>query len=221
MIKPRLTRDIIAMRVAKELANKSYVNLGIGIPTLVSDFVSNPGSIIFQAENGLLNYGPLADQLNPDVDLVNAGGQFLENVPGMAFFSSDEAFAMIRGGHIDVSVMGGMQVSEKGDLANWMLPKRGVGNIGGSMDLAVGAKQVIVAMEHTDKENNPKLVRECSFPLTGKECVNLVITDLAVIQVTSRGLLVKELAPYWTLEEVQDLTEPSLIPSTDLKPIEL
>ncbi len=221
MIKPRLTRDIIAMRVAKELANKSYVNLGIGIPTLVSDFVSNSGSIIFQAENGLLNYGPLADQLNPDVDLVNAGGQFLANMPGMAFFSSDEAFAMIRGGHIDVSVMGGMQVSEKGDLANWMLPKRGVGNIGGSMDLAVGAKQVIVAMEHTDKENNPKLVRECSFPLTGKECVNLVITDLAVIQVTSRGLLVKELAPYWTLEEVQDLTEPSLIPSTDLKPIEL
>lgn len=221
MIKPRLTRDIIAMRVAKELANKSYVNLGIGIPTLVSDFVSNSGSIIFQAENGLLNYGPLADQLNPDVDLVNAGGQFLANMPGMAFFSSDEAFAMIRGGHIDVSVMGGMQVSEKGDLANWMLPKRGVGNIGGSMDLAVGAKQVIVAMEHTDKENNPKLVRECSFPLTGKECVNLVITDLAVIQVTSRGLLVKELAPYWTLEEVQDLTEPPLIPSTDLKPIEL
>ena len=221
MIKPRLTRDIIAMRVAKELANKSYVNLGIGIPTLVSDFVSNSGSIIFQAENGLLNYGPLADELNPDVDLVNAGGQFLANMPGMAFFSSDEAFAMIRGGHIDVSVMGGMQVSEKGDLANWMLPKRGVGNIGGSMDLAVGAKQVIVAMEHTDKENNPKLVRECSFPLTGKECVNLVITDLAVIQVTSRGLLVKELAPYWTLEEVQDLTEPSLIPSTDLKPIEL
>lgn len=221
MIKPRLTRDIMAMRVAKELANKSYVNLGIGIPTLVSDFVSNSGSIIFQAENGLLNYGPLADELNPDVDLVNAGGQFLENIPGMAFFSSDEAFAMIRGGHIDVSVMGGMQVSEKGDLANWMLPKRGVGNIGGSMDLAVGAKQVIVAMEHTDKENNPKLVRECSFPLTGKECVNLVITDLAVIQVTSRGLLVKELAPYWTLEEVQDLTEPSLIPFADLKPIEL
>lgn len=221
MIKPRLTRDIMAMRVAKELANKSYVNLGIGIPTLVSDFVSNSGSIIFQAENGLLNYGPLADELNPDVDLVNAGGQFLENIPGMAFFSSDEAFAMIRGGHIDVSVMGGMQVSEKGDLANWMLPKRGVGNIGGSMDLAVGAKQVIVAMEHTDKENNPKLVRECSFPLTGKECVNLVITDLAVIQVTSRGLLVKELAPYWTLEEVQDLTEPSLIPFAGLKSIEL
>ncbi|SVA32834.1 uncharacterized protein METZ01_LOCUS85688 [marine metagenome] len=209
------------MRVAKELANKSYVNLGIGIPTLVSDFVSNPGSIIFQAENGLLNYGPLADQLNPDVDLVNAGGQFLENVPGMAFFSSDEAFAMIRGGHIDVSVMGGMQVSEKGDLANWMLPKRGVGNIGGSMDLAVGAKQVIVAMEHTDKENNPKLVRECSFPLTGKECVNLVITDLAVIEVTSRGMLLKELAPGWALQDVQDLTEPYLIPSTDLKSIEL
>ena len=221
MIKPRLTRDIIAMRVAKELVNKSYVNLGIGIPTLVSDFVSNPGSIIFQAENGLLNYGPLADQLNPDVDLVNAGGQFLGNVPGMAFFSSDEAFAMIRGGHIDVSVMGGMQVSEKGDLANWMLPTRGVGNIGGSMDLAVGAKQVIVAMEHTDKENNPKLVKECSFPLTGKECVNLVITDLAVIEVTSRGLLVKELAPDWALQDVQDLTEPYLIPSTDLKSIEL
>ena len=211
----------MAMRVAKELVNKTYVNLGIGIPTLVSDFISNPGSIIFQAENGLLNYGPLADTADSDVDLVNAGGQFLRNVPGMAFFSSDEAFAMIRGGHVDVSVMGGMLVSETGDLANWMLPKRGVGNIGGSMDLAAGAKQLIVAMEHTDKENNPKLVKKCSFPLTGKECVHLVITDLAVIEVTSTGLLIKELAPYWTLEEVQDLTEPYLIPSTDLKPIEL
>jgi 3-oxoacid CoA-transferase subunit B len=211
----------MAMRVAKELVNKSYVNLGIGIPTLVSDFVSSPRSIIFQSENGLLNYGPLANHLNPDVDLVNAGGQFLENVPGMSFFSSDEAFAMIRGGHIDVSVMGAMQVSEKGDLANWMLPKRGVGNIGGAMDLAVGAKQVIVAMEHTDKENNPKLVTTCSFPLTGKDCVHLVITDLAVIEVTSRGLLVKELAPDWTLQDVQDLTEPCLIPSADLKPLEL
>ena len=221
MIKSRLPRDVIAMRVAKELENKSYVNLGIGIPTLVSDFVSNPGSIIFQAENGLLNYGSLADQLNIDVDLVNAGGQFLENVPGMAFFGSDEAFAMIRGGHIDVSVMGGMQVSEKGDLANWMLPWRGVGNIGGSMDLAVGAKQVIVAMEHTDKENNPKVVKNCSFPLTGKNCVDLVITDLAVIQVTFKGLLVKELAPDWSLQDVQDLTEPYLMPSKDLKPFDL
>ena len=130
----------------------------------------------------------------------------------MSFFGSDEAFAMIRGGHVDVTVMGALQVSERGDLANWILPQRGVGNIGGAMDLAVGAKRVIAAMEHTDRKNNPKLVKECSFPLTGRRCVSLVVTDLAVIEITEEGMALKEIAPDWTVEEVQALTEPRLIP---------
>ncbi len=153
--------------------------------------------------------------------MVNAGVQFLKWMPGMAFFGSDEAFAMIRGGHIDVTVLGALQVSERGDLANWMLPQRGVGNIGGAMDLAVGAKRVIVAMEHTDRENRPKLVKECTFPLTGRRCVSLVVTDLAVIEVGPEGLILREYAPGWSPEEIQELTEPRLILAPDLKEFEL
>ena len=221
MTKERLDRDVIAMRVAKELPAGGYVNLGIGIPTLVSNYVPEGRSVLYHSESGVLNCGPLAGEGEEDVDLINAGGQFLKMVPGMSFFSSSDAFAMIRGGHIDVTVLGAMQVSEKGDLANWMLPQRGVGNIGGAMDLAAGAKRIIVAMEHTDRRDNLKIVRECTYPPTGRGCVSLVVTDIAVIEVTTRGMVLLEVAPGWTAEDVQELTEPALILSPDLKDMEL
>ena len=219
MGKPRLEREVIAMRVANELADGDYVNLGI--PTLVSQFVPEGKNVIYHSESGVLNYGPLAVEGETDVDLINAGGQFLLPVPGMAFFNAAEAFAMIRGGHIDVSVLGAFQVSEKGDLANWMLPNRGTGNIGGAMDLASGAKRIIVAMEHTDAKGIPKIVRQCSFPLTGRGYVSLIVTDVAVIEVRSTGLLLKEVAPGWTVKEVQAITEPILYVDADLREIAL
>ena len=215
--KPRLDREVIAMRVAKELPNGGYVNLGIGIPTLVSSFVPEGNVVFYHSESGVLNCGPLAEEGEEDIDLINAGGQFLQSVPGMAFFNSADAFAMVRGGHVDVTVLGSHQVSAKGDLANWMLPQRGVGNVGGAMDLAAGAKEVIVAMEHTDRQNRPKIVEECTFPLTGKECVSMIVTDLAVIQCTAEGLVLKEVAPGWTAEEVQELTGARLTLAPDLK----
>ena len=221
MQKERLDRDIIAIRVAKELPDGAVVNLGIGIPTLVSNYLPEGRTVVYHSESGVLNYGPLADEDEEDVDFTNAGGQFIKMVPGMSFFSSADAFAMIRGGHVDVTVLGAMQVSEKGDLANWMLPERGVGNIGGAMDLAAGAKRTIVAMEHTDNLNRPKIVKDCSFPITGAGCVSLIITDIAVTEVTKDGLVLLEVAPGWTQEEVQELTGPRLILSPDLKDYEL
>ncbi|MCS5657208.1 MAG: 3-oxoacid CoA-transferase subunit B [Chloroflexota bacterium] len=214
--KPRLEREIIAMRVAQELPDGGYVNLGIGIPTLVSSFVPEGRVVFYHSESGVLNCGPLADEGEEDVDLINAGGQFIKAVPGMSFFNSADGFAMIRGGHVDVTVLGAHQVSAKGDIANWLLPQRGVGNVGGAMDLAAGAKDVIVAMEHTDRENTPKIVEECDLPLTGKECVSLIVTDLAVIRRTSEGLVLEEVAPGWTAEEVQGLTGARLIVSPSL-----
>ena len=221
MDKERLDREVVAMRVAKELPDGACVNLGIGIPTLVSNYVPEGKTVIYHSESGVLNCGPLAEDGEEDIDLINAGGQFLKMVPGMSFFSSSDAFAMIRGGHIDVTVLGALQVSEKGDLANWMLPERGVGNIGGAMDLAAGARRVIVAMEHTDRHNGPKIVKECSYPPTERRCVSLIVTDIAVIEVTGGGLMLKEVAPGWTAEEVQELTDAELILSPDLKEIEL
>ena len=221
MTKERLDRDVIAMRIARELPDGAYVNLGIGIPTLVSNYVPEGCTVIYHSESGVLNCGPLADEGEEDIDLINAGGQFLKVVPGMSFFSSADAFAMIRGGHIDVTVLGALQVSEKGDLSNWMLPERGVGNIGGAMDLAMGAKRIIVAMEHTDRHDSPKILKECSYPPTGRRCVSLIVTDVAVIEVTGEGLVLRELAPGWTPEEVQELTEPTLITLPDLKEMEL
>jgi len=219
--KLRLDREVIAMRVAKELPNGGYVNLGIGIPTLVSSFVPEGNVVFYHSESGVLNCGPLAEEGEEDIDLINAGGQFLQSVPGMAFFNSADAFAMIRGGHVDVTVLGGHQVSAKGDLANWMLPQRGVGNVGGAMDLCAGAKEVIVAMEHTDRQNRPKIVEECTFPLTGKACVSLIVTDLAVIQCAAEGLVLMEIAPGWTAEEVQELTAARLTLAPDLKEYQL
>ena len=209
--KERLDRAIIAMRVAKELAPGATVNLGIGIPTLVSMFVADDSIVFYHSESGVLNCGPLAEEGNEDIDLINAGGQFLEQVPGMAYFSSADAFAMIRGGHVDVTVLGAHQVSAHGDLSNWMLPERGVGNIGGAMDLAAGADKVIVAMEHNDRNGNPKVVEECSFPLTGKGCVSLVVTDVAVLEPTSEGMVLRETAPGWSPEDVQEITGARLI----------
>ena len=216
MQKERLDREIVAMRVARELQDGDVVNLGIGIPTLCSQFIPEGRSVVYHSESGVLGYGPMAEPGEEDIDLINAGGQFLAMNPGMAFFNSVEGFAMIRGGHIDVAVLGAMQVSERGDLANWMLPQRGIGNVGGAMDLAVGAKRIIAALEHTDRGGNPKIVRECSFPLTAPGCVSLIVTDIAVMSVESDGLLLTEVAPGWTADDVQAITEPTLAISPDL-----
>ena len=217
----RLDREVVAMRVARELQDGDVVNLGLGIPTLCSQFVPEGRTIVYHSENGVLNYGPMAEEGEEDADLTNAGGQFLAWVPGMAFFNSAESFAMIRGGHIDVSVLGALQVSEKGDLANWMLPQRGIGNVGGAMDLAAGAKRTIAAMEHVDRRGRPKIVQDCSFPLTGKGCVSLIVTDVAVMEVAADGLVLKETAPGWTPEEIQAITEPTLIHAPDLQEMTL
>lgn len=215
--KERLHREIVAMRVAREFRDGDVVNLGIGIPTLCSQFVPEGRSVTYHSESGVLGYGPMAEPGEEDIDLINAGGQFLAPSAGMSFFNSAEGFAMIRGGHIDVAVLGALQVSERGDLANWMLPERGVGNVGGAMDLAAGAKRVIVAMEHTDRRGGLKIVRECSFPLTAPRCVSLIVTDIAVIEVSRDGFLtLTETAPDWSAADVQALTEPTLRISPDL-----
>ena len=219
--KERLDRAIIAMRVAKELPAGACVNLGIGIPTLVSMFVADDSIVFYHSESGVLNCGPLAEEGAEDIDLINAGGQFLRPVAGMAYFSSAEAFAMIRGGHVDVTVLGAHQVSATGDLANWMLPSRGVGNIGGAMDLAAGAGKVIVAMEHNDRKGNPKVVPECDYPLTGRGCVALVVTDVAVLEPTPQGMRLREMAPGWTVAEVQAVTAAPLIAGDDVKEYEV
>ena len=219
--KERLPREIVAMRVAKELPDGSYVNLGIGIPTLVSSFVPEGRTVFYHSESGILNCGPIAEEGDEDIDLINAGGQYLQPVGGMSFFDSAEAFAMIRGGHVAVTVLGSPQVSATGDLANWMLPQRGVGNVGGAMDLATGAAGVIVAMEHTDRVGEPKIVEECTFPLTGKGCVYLIVTDLAVIECDGKGLTLIEVAPGWTPEEVQQLTGAKLTISPDVGEFQL
>ena len=213
------------MRIAKELFDGAVVNLGIGIPTLVSSFVPEGMTLIYHTENGALGFGPVvtAEEMKEkaDIDLVNASGQYITPLPGMCFFHHADSFAMIRGGHIDVTVLGVLQVSEKGDLANWMFPGRGVGNIGGGMDLAFNAKRVIAATEHTTKDGKPKIVNRCSVFLTAPECVDLIVTDVAVIEVKNKGLLLKELAPGWTVDDVQAITEPTLIVAPDLKEIEL
>ncbi len=219
--KPRLDRDTMALRVAREFEDGMVVNLGIGIPTLCVNFIPAGRQILFHTENGALGFGPIASPEEVDIDLVNAGGQFVTPKTGMSFFSHDESFAMIRGGRIDVCVLGGMQVSERGDLANWLLPERGIGSIGGAMDLAFGAKKLIVVMEHTTLDGKPKILDKCSYELTAPRCVDLIVTDIAVIGVTEEGLVLKEVAPGWSAEEVQALTEPKLKLAPDLKEIEL
>lgn len=215
-----LTRELIALRVARELDEGMVVNLGIGLPTLVANFVPPERGVLFQAENGILGYGGISER-DFDQDLINAGGQPVDLLPGASFFDSAQSFAMIRGGHVDVAVLGGLQVSERGDLANWNVPERGGGSIGGAMDLAVGARRLIVAMAHTTRDGGPRIVRECSYPLTARGCVDLIITDLAVIEVSPEGLVLRELAPGVTAEDVQASTEPALTLADDLREMEL
>ena len=217
---PRLSRTDIARRAALDLPDGGIVNLGIGIPALCSNLLPEGVELRYHAENGILGFSEMDTKLDGDPNIMDAGGNFPKLVPGMAFFDSVESFGLIRGGHIDVTVLGGLQVSGKGDLANWMIPKRGIGSIGGGMDLAANAKRVIVAMEHTTRDNKPKIVNQCSFPLTAPNCVDDIITDIAVIKVKTQGLFLMEAAQGWSPEDVQAITEPKLIVSDNFKPFQ-
>ena len=219
--KVKLERQAMCDRLAMEFEDGWIVNLGVGMPTLCSNYSDPEREIINHAENGVVGYGPLAKEGEEDRHLVNAGGQKVTPLPGMACVHHADSFAMIRGGMIDVTVMGAYEVAENGDFANWRIPSRKGGGIGGAMDLAAGAKQVIVAMEHTDRHNHIKIVEECDYPITHKACVSLIVTDLAVMQPTEQGLVLKEVAPGWTPEEVQELTGARLILAPDLKEYEL
>src|SRR5580692_1433204 len=205
--KPRLTREQIAQRAARELTDGAYVNLGWGIPNLIADYLPRDLTVYFHSENGILGMGRRAKAGEEDFDLIDAMKVPVTLIPGASFFHQADAHLMTRGGHLDVAVLGGFQVSEKGDLANWKIPgAKGPGGIGGAMDIAAGARRLIVCMEHTTKEGAPKIVRECTYPLTGLACVDTIVTDLAVIDVKPEGLVLREIAPGWDMEELRKLT---------------
>ncbi len=204
-------RERIVKRIARELRDGFYVNLGIGIPTLVANYVPKGMEVILQSENGMLGVGPYPLDSEVDPDLINAGKETISEIPGCSYFSSADSFGMIRGGHIDLTVLGALQVDEKGTLANWAVPGKMLKGMGGAMDLVAGAKRVFVAMEHATKDGKPKILKKCSLPLTGVAVVDHIVTELGVMDITPGGIILKELAPDATLEQIQAVTEPKLI----------
>lgn len=216
-----LTREQIAKRIAQEVEDGFTVNLGIGIPTLVANYIPSNKTVMLQSENGLLGLGPFPLESDLDPDLINAGKQTVTTLPGASFFSSADSFAMIRGGHVDLTVLGAMEVSETGDIANWMVPGKMVKGMGGAMDLVAGAKRVIVAMQHTDKEGNSKLRKKCTLPLTGVSCIKKIVSDFGVIDITDSGFVLREYAPDMTPEQVVKATEGRITLSPDCKKMEI
>lgn len=214
-----LTREQIAQRISQEVQDGFCVNLGIGIPTLVANYIPKDKTVMLQSENGLLGMGPFPRESEMDPDLINAGKQTVTALPGASFFSSADSFAMIRGGHVDLTVLGAMEVDETGSIANWMVPGKMVKGMGGAMDLVAGARNVIVAMQHTDKEGNSKLRKKCTLPLTGVNCIKKIVSDFGVIEVTPQGFVLKEYAPDLSPEKVVAATEGKITVAPDCKPM--